>query len=333
MRKETLLLAVLLVCSSGTVLAEESCQLARFTPPDRGLAALSWDSPCRSGPIPALHYPRWDAGFFIGGATTPGNATLKLKATGAPLFNQVEQTIEVDLSGILIGLSLGCAITDRLSCRIEAFDVVPASEDSQTVTTLQTGGPVAREFISHFHWDGVHGEGAVKLLDELAFVGGLSYESLNMRLNSTAPVSNVSRSIDEGNAIFHTINLYGGAQYTLGLPYSGSLMVRVTGLPWVYCHWDYNMTFRNPVSPFSSIQNSTSGSIQNGSFGEILLRGSLRIGFAELGGFTKLSAITLGKTFDMNAEDISAGTTLQQPFDVRFTRRTIEAGGFVTIPF
>jgi len=333
MRARALLLAVVIVCINEMALAERNSQSIRHLAFDRGSAALPWDSPCRSGPVSVLQYPRWNVQPFLGGAATPGDATLTLKSTGPPLFNQTEQTINVDLSGVLVGLSLGCALTDNLSCRIEAFDLVPSSEASQIVTALQTGNSVAREFISHFHWDGVRGEGVVRLWGGLAFVGGLRYESLNIRLVSTASASSLSGTFNEGNAIFHAFNLYCGAEYTLSLPYACSLVAKVAGFPCVYCHWDYNMPFQDPASPSSPIENSASGPITKGAFGEILIQGSHGLGFAEVGVFTKLSAITLEKTIGINAENASSLTTLQQPFDMRFTRRTIEAGGFVRIAF
>jgi hypothetical protein len=331
--KQAAMLAVLILLSGGTLSAQGNWNSLDRPVGSLSEPTLSWDMPARSGALSEPYYPLWDVGIFVGGATTPGNATLALKKTGSALFNQMERKVDLDLSGILIGLSLERYLTERLSGRIEAFDLVPSSEKSQTVTILQTGGPVKGQSIFDFDWAGVHGEGVVRIWGGLALLGGVRYESLNLRLATpTTGSSHLITVVDNGKIDFHAFNLYAGAEYSLALPYSSKLLVRAVGFPWVYCHWDYDMTFQDPIS-LSFINNTASDNIQKGSFGEILVRGGFGLRFAELGGFVKLNVISLGTSVGLNSESSSFGIALQQPFDMTFTRRTIEAGIFAAIPF
>jgi hypothetical protein len=242
--------------------------------------------------------------------------------------------MDIDVSGIMIGMSVGYALNDRFGCRIEAFDLVPSWATGDITTTLQTGGTALQQADSYFRFDGVRGEGTWRFWRGLTLVGGLYYESLDLRMaNVKTVVSNFVDTTNEGKAEFHTFTVYGGAEYTLGLPFPGYLLARATGCPWIYCHWNYGVPFRNPNAPALQIQDSGAGNINNGSFGEILVRGALGVGFAEIGGFARVSAVSMSNTIDINSEDYSSGTTLQQPFQMSFSRRTVEGGGFVTIPF
>jgi len=336
MRKKIALLTLILVFSAEFVLAQGGPQstslgLAPHSPPF-GKPSVNSPPPCESTVMP--HFPRYNISFFLGGATTPGNATITLTNTGTALFSQLTQKMDVDVSGIMIGMSLGCVINDRLGCRIEAFDLVPSLAKGQITTTLQTGGPVIQQADSPFRFDGVRGEGTVRLWRELAFVGGLYYESLDLRLVKVHSVtSTLVTTTNEGKAEFHTFSVYGGAEYTLSLPFSSYLVARAIGCPWIHCHWDYSVPFQNPASPLFPVLDSGAGNINNGSFGEILVRGAFGIGFAELGAFAKLSTVTLANTVGINSQDVSSGITLQQPFYMSFTRRTVEGGGFVNITF
>jgi len=326
MRLKIVLLTAILGLSSGMAFAQGG-------PDSVGLTPRANSSSQHTRTIEP-YSPRWNVSFLIGGATTPGNATLTLKAAGTPLFNQTSQTIDFDVSGIIIGMSLGYWINDRLSCRIDAFDLVPSPSGAQVTTTLQTGGPVMQRAEPHFSFDGIRGEGSVRLWGRFAVVGGLYYESLNLSLINAIPVvANLVNSTTLGSAEVHTLNLYLGAEYTLWLPFSSYITARFLGFPWIYCHWNYDMSFQNPTSLSPFFQNSGAGVVNNGAFGEILVRGAFGIGFAELGLFAKLSAVTLGNEVQINSQNVLGGSTVQQPFDMSFTRRTVEGGGFVVIPF
>lgn len=334
MPKITAYMTLFLVFICGMLLSPARGQTPSLAPASLPLGGSCLNPPslCGGPAMPAL--PRWNVGFFLGGATTPGNATVTLTSPGPAVFNQVAQTMDIDVSGVLLGMSLGYAVNDRLSCRIEAFDVVPSWSTGDVKTTLQTGGIVVQKADSYFRFDGVRGEGAWRLWRGLSFVGGLYYEALDLRLaNVKSVVSNYVDTINEGKAEFHTFTVYGGAEYVLGLPFPGYLLARAVGSSWISCHWDYGVPFRDPNSPLFPIQDSGAGSLNNGTFGEILVRGALGIGFADLGLFAKVSSVTAKNTIDINAEDSSTATTLQQPFSMTFSRRTVEGGGFVTIPF
>jgi hypothetical protein len=334
MRKKTAYMALFLVFSCGMLLTQARGQSNGPAPASLPLGSSCVSSPSLGGApcIPVL--PRWNAGFYLGGATTPGNATVTLTSTGPAIFNQVVQKMDIDVSGVLIGMSLGYALNERLGCRIEAFDVVPSWAIGDVKTTLQTGGIAVQKADSYFHFDGVRGEGYWRLWSGLSLIGGLYYESLDLRLaNVKSVVSNYVDTTNEGKADFHTLAIYGGAEYSLGLPFPGYLLARAVGCPSVYCHWFYGVPFRDPNSPLFPILDSGAGNFHNGTFGEILVRGALGFGFAEFGGFAKVSAVTLKNTIALNSEDFSTGTTLQQPFQMDFSRSTVEGGGYVTIPF
>lgn len=333
MRKQTLLLTVLIICSSGFTMAQDNSQ---FTAPSffaRSLAALypDWSRHYETGPQP--YSPRWNVSFFFGGATTPQSATLTLKTTGGDLFGQTARTLDLDISGILIGLSLRYHLTDNLSLRVEAFDLVPYTEQSNTMTTWRTVGPAAEKFIAHFHWDGVQGEAAMGLRGGFFLIGGLRYEALSTRLTAVTPISAQTSELDEGSTILHTLNFYGGVEYSHFLPFSGKLTVRVAGFPSIYGWFGYDMTLRDPAAPLSPIQYSTSGSIHKGSYGEIYLRGTVGVGFAHLGIFTGVKAVDLRKTLSLQALEKSSGSRLEQSFDMGFSRTIVEAGAYAVIPF
>jgi hypothetical protein len=323
MRKKTSLLILFLVFSTALVSAQDRSPETGLVPP----LPVSKE-PLVYEPNLAPHSPRWKISFFLGGAATPGRATVTLTSIGPGPSNQVAQKMEFDVSGIIIGMSLGYAINNRLACRIEAFDLVPSSERrGEVTTTLQSGGFVTQQADSYFRFDGVRGEAAVNIWNGLAFVGGLYYESLDSRLVSNTPVvSNLVTVTNEGKAEFHTFGLYGGAECKLPLPFSSYLMARAIGCPWLFCYWNYGVP-----SPLG--QNSGAGNISGGKFGEILVRGAFGIGFAEIGAFAKVSAVTLGNTVSINFQSFSSPDSSQQPFQMNFTRTTVEGGIFVNIPF
>lgn len=331
MRNQILALAVLILCSKGFAMAQENPPQSAYRFLSGGLASFFKDDSAAYGTGSLVYTPKLKVGLFLGAATSPQNATLKFKTTSSDISGQTSRTLDLDISGILLGLTVRYSPNNRVVFRVEAFDLVPYTELSKSMTVWQNRGPTAEQYVSHFHWDGVLGEALLRLRGGLFLIGGLRYEAFRDRLTATSPIS-VQTGANEGSVILNTFNLYGGFEYNEILPYSGMLTVRVAGSPGIYGHLDYDMTLRNPGEPILPIQYNSSGSTYRGSFGEISLRGTVGLGNMQLGLFTGVKAVNLKNTQDMQASSNSF-VKVSLPAEMEFSRTMLEAGAYAAFSF
>ena len=291
-------------------------------------------------PPPRPPFPGWNADLLIGWAATPDYAHLSLDTRGIDLFNMTGEKVDLPLSGIWMGGSGQLWLNPAIALQCDMSTLVtpdPGSTDTETGMIRGTTGN--RSFRSTPRWWQLDSGFAWFVRPRVAVRVGLHLERLDTVLVAPFPTVPVySHPADEGEMTYTVVSPYIGGQLSLGSP-AQELMLRVAGFPWVYNTFDYRATFGDSSMPaFEPVRDDSSNNLGGGYSvevsGQAVIRRPIPYTFsvAGLGAFGKLSLLGMSGNAEIEASDC-CGNTLDESFDMDFTRLSWVFGGFLNVSF